>query len=215
MNLTEAIFGSMIAVFQSVWWLLPLALLLAFSRSPLFKGWLGEKTVQSGLGRRLDEQVYRPFHNLIIPAEGGTTQIDHLYLSPYGIFVVETKNYSGWIFGSANQARWTQVVYKKKHGFQNPLRQNYAHIKALLALLNLPENKFHSLVIFAGEAEFKTAMPANVCHLGQAVAYVKRFQTGILDGEEIERAAAVLSADEFAATRAKTRDHVRRLRQRK
>lgn len=215
MNPIDMIFSSMVAVFQSVWWLLPLALLLALGRSSLFKGWLGEKAVESGLGRRLDEHIYRPFHNLIIPAQGGTTQIDHLYLSPYGIFVVETKNYSGWIYGNVKQTKWTQVLYKKKHGFQNPLRQNYGHIKALSALLGLPESAFHSLVVFVGEAEFKTPMPANVCYLGQAVAYVKSFQIGILDGAQIEHAAALLSADEFAATRAKTRAHVRSLRNRK
>lgn len=49
---------------------------------------------------------------------GGTTQIDHILISPYGVFVIETKNYKGWIFGSAHQKKWTQQIYKKDLNFK-------------------------------------------------------------------------------------------------
>lgn len=61
----------------------------------------------------------------------GTTQIDHVFLSPFGVFVLETKNMRGWIFGSENQAQWTQQIFKQRFKFQNPTRQNYKHLKAL------------------------------------------------------------------------------------
>src|SRR5262249_40940194 len=53
----------------------------------------------------------------------------------FGIFCIETKSYKGWIFGNAQQEYWTQVIYRYRYKFYNPLRQNYAHIKAVEALL--------------------------------------------------------------------------------
>lgn len=175
---------------------------------------MGEAAVRSRLGRELDSETYTEFHDLMIPSRHGTTQIDHVYISKYGIFVVETKNYTGWIFGGEKQARWTQVVYKEKHYFQNPLRQNYAHIKALAALLNLPDSKFHSLAVFLGDCEFKTEMPPNVCRLQSAAEYIESFQTALLDEGQIQAAVAVLSSDEYRADKEKLREHTVRLRER-
>ena len=80
----------------------------------LFKGWFGEKSTQLGMWLYLDEQVYRRFHDVIVPSRNGTTQIDHIVVSVYGIFVVETKNHSGWVFGDEHAAQWTAVYYGKK-----------------------------------------------------------------------------------------------------
>ena len=56
------------------------------------------------------------------------TQIDHIVISQWGIFVIETKTYSGWVFGDAKSAQWTVSHFRRKDRFQNPLRQNYKHI---------------------------------------------------------------------------------------
>ncbi|PFC06082.1 nuclease-related domain-containing protein, partial [Bacillus cereus] len=62
---------------------------------------------------------------------GDTTQIDHIVIAETGVFVVETKNYEGWIYGNEKAARWTQGIFRKKSSFQNTFRQNYKHIKAI------------------------------------------------------------------------------------
>ena len=81
--------------------LIILWVVIAFILSlPKVKGILGEKSVALFLSK-LDPKKYRVFHDLYIPtAKGKTTQIDHLIISRYGIFVIETKNYKGWIYGS-------------------------------------------------------------------------------------------------------------------
>ncbi|WP_350617509.1 nuclease-related domain-containing protein, partial [Pseudomonas sp. HY7a-MNA-CIBAN-0227] len=78
-------------------------------------------------------------NNVTLPLpNGGSTQIDHVIVSIYGIFVIETKNYKGWIFGNEKQRQWTQAFPNgRKYKFQNPLRQNYLHIKTLADLLEL------------------------------------------------------------------------------
>ncbi|MED4785238.1 nuclease-related domain-containing protein [Brevibacillus choshinensis] len=81
-------------------------------KSATVKGFIGEKTVSTLLGR-LEKQKYRVLNDLLIPtATGNTSQIDHVIVSEYGIFVIETKNYKGWIYGDEDSQYWTQVIYK-------------------------------------------------------------------------------------------------------
>ena len=128
----------------------------------LLRGWIGEKKTTFKMWLSLDAKTYRRFHNVIIPSKNGTTQIDHLLVSPYGLFIVETKNKKGWIFGSENQPKWTQTLYRKKYSFQNPLRQTFRQKKILSEFLNLNESIIHTIVYFVGDCSFKTPLPANV-----------------------------------------------------
>ena len=128
----------------------------------LIKGWLGERMTAFGMWLKLDPEVYRRIHNVILPVRNGTTQIDHVVVSIYGLFVIETKNMDGWIFGSAQQETWTQQLFSKKFKFQNPLRQNYRHTRCLAEFFYLDHDLLHSVVFFIGNVELKTPMPDNV-----------------------------------------------------
>ena len=98
---------------------------------PKWKGKAGEKLVKRILSK-LDPKSYFVLHNVTVYTEyGDTTQIDHIVIAETGVFIVETKNYEGWIYGSEKAARWTQGIFRKKSSFQNPFRQNYKHIKAI------------------------------------------------------------------------------------
>jgi hypothetical protein len=167
MNALEPFFNVLLQNWPGVACLLGIFVLIKIITSPTFKGWFGEKMVLRGL-RKLDPAQYRVFHDLYLPhpSEQVTTQIDHVVVSPFGIFVIETKNYRGWIFGSEKQPQWTQQIYRRKHKFQNPLHQNKLHVKALMQFLNLPEDHFLSVVLFIGNTEFKTEMPDNVLNDG-------------------------------------------------
>src|SRR3989304_4617983 len=112
-------------IISALWWLIPLAILAGILQSPWFKGLFGELLVRLSAKFLLDEAEYRPIHNVTLPTPDGTTQIDHIFVSRYGVFVVETKNFTGWIFGDEKQATWTQKIYRNTYKFQNPLRQNF------------------------------------------------------------------------------------------
>ena len=89
------------------------------------KGALGELMGSAAGSPLLNKQVYRALKNVTIATSNGTTQIDHVIVSKYGVFVIETKNFQGWIFGAENQAQWTQSLPGgRKFRFQNPLHQN-------------------------------------------------------------------------------------------
>ena len=136
---------------------------------PRIKGFMGEAFVNIGALHRLNPSKYQVFKDLYLPRPDGlgTTQTDHVVVSPYGIFVIETKNMSGWVFGSEDDRKWTQSFPSgRKVQFLNPLHQNELHIQALSAFLSLPREVFHSMVFFTGKAEMKTAMPASVLTTG-------------------------------------------------
>jgi restriction system protein len=156
------------------------------------KGWLGEKITSVGMWALLDKETYRRIDNVIIWAPDGTTQIDHVIVSVHGLFVIETKNIKGWIFGDAKNDRWTQVIYGKKQYFQNPIKQNYRHTKCLSEYLNLDHGLFHSIVFFIGECEFKTTMPENIMNHG-LVPYINKFTGVCLSPEQVAQIQATLN----------------------
>lgn len=143
--------------------------------SAKIKGYLAERLVNKYLSK-LNRQDYTVYKNLILPLDDNDlTEVDHLVVSQFGIFVIETKNYAGWIFGSEHQAKWTQQIYKNKTQFQNPLRQNYKHCLAVGKLLGLISN-IESVVVFTERADFKTEMPSIVIKIGSLLAHLYSFE---------------------------------------
>jgi hypothetical protein len=178
-----------------------------------FKGWVGETSTQFGMWVKLDEKVYKRFHDLILQTETGSTQIDHVLLSRFGIFVIETKNYEGWIYGGQKQRNWTQNLFGKKFQFQNPLHQNYKHTKALSECLELDHAKIHSIIFFAGDADLKGQFPPNVMSQGLS-AYIKGFQSVIFSDVELDRLYYRLEQIKDGQTLWSTRQHVQNLKER-
>lgn len=157
------------------------------SRSSWLKGKVGEHQVSRTLKRKLKKKDYLIINDIVLPTrDHGTTQIDHLIVSRFGVFVVETKNMSGWIFGSERSPEWTQVIYSWKSRFQNPLRQNYKHVKAVEYSLKLSPTQVHSVVVFVGTGEARTEMPDNVIW-GKRVLpfYIKTFLKEVILEEEL------------------------------
>lgn len=96
--------------------------------------------------------------NLYIPKEdGSTTEIDLIMITGTGIYVFESKNYSGWIFGDEKQKNWTQNLQnKQKYKFLNPIWQNKGHINALKRILGMEDkDTFKSYIVFSERCELK------------------------------------------------------------
>jgi hypothetical protein len=160
-------------VVSGIWiYIIPLILLWLLTTA-WFKGLWGEFKVRLTIDIFLDGEHYHPIHNLVIKTPDGSTQIDHVVVSPYGIFVIETKHMKGWIFGDSRSKTWTQTLYRRKSLFQNPLRQNYKHTKAIENTLELSTDYVFSIVVFTGSAEFRTPMPSNVMHLNSLIPYIQ------------------------------------------
>lgn len=201
-------------IFEKVWWLVPVALIFALFRTSWFKGWLGEQMVRLSAGLMLPRKIYHPVHNVTLPTPDGTTQVDHIFVSRYGVFVVETKNMKGWIFGRERDRQWTQKIYRHTRKFQNPLRQNFKHVEALKKVLGIPPETVHSVIVFVGGSTFKTNMPANVTHAGGYVRYIKSFKQPVLSERQVEETLAQIKSGRLEPSSATHKAHVRSLKAR-
>lgn len=157
------------------------------------KGDIGESRISILNESGLDEN-HIGLDNVLIPLpDGGTTQIDHIVVSPYGLYIIETKNMGGWIYGNEYDSQWTQVLYKQKYTFQNPLRQNYKHCQVIASALNLDNSLVHSVIVFIGDSEFKTPLPANVLNGGTAyLNYIKQPREARIPLPELPRLIAAI-----------------------
>lgn len=126
----------------------------------------GERLVASELMRHYREWIL--MNDVLLPTSSGTTQIDHILVSPIAVFLIETKEMNGWVFGSPGQKHWTQSfaagrwsrkvgVRSRRFKFYNPLRQNEGHAKALVELGIVDRWRLRPIVTFVGDAQMKTA----------------------------------------------------------
>jgi len=195
-----------------LWYLIPIAILAGILKSPWFKGAFGECIVNFSAKLLLDKEKYRLIKNVTLPTEDGSTQIDHVIVSEFGVFVVETKNMKGWIYGSSNQKIWTQKIYKHSSKFQNPLHQNYKHVKTLESLLGLNEQQVHSVIVFVGDSTFKTKMPENVTYGGGYARYIKSKNTPVLNESQVMEIVSKIEQGMLARSFKTNREHARHVK---
>lgn len=144
------------------------------------KGSAGESLVSGYLQSMLDADQYHVIENVTLPTRHGTVQIDHIVVSVYGVFVIETKNRTGWIFGKPQWRTWTQTIYEDSYRFQNPLIQNSRHVQVLRAILRLSLHQIHSVIVFVGNSDFKTEMPENVTYDIECIDFIESKQKKVL-----------------------------------
>ena len=147
--------------------------ILSQSLSPSEKGDIGEDEVGSTLHSK-SNQDYRYIQNYRYKDENGNThQIDQIEIRKNGIFCIETKNYSGSIYGNENSKYWTQYIYSTKKNFYNPLMQNKSHVACLSRILNY-KYKINSIIVFA-QNNANNINIANVINKNQLLDYINNF----------------------------------------
>jgi len=156
-----------------------------------YRGKMGERTVASMLYQL--PQEYRIFNDIYIQREGRSTQIDHVVVSPYGVFCIETKNYSGLIYGSTHSDQWTQNIYGHKYYFNNPLRQNGTHVKALVSLLQIPAEKIVPIVVFLRDARMMNHVDGNLMELGVLLGFIRSFTSIVFSADEVVKMSFTLN----------------------
>lgn len=182
------IFAFLLAVFLLTNWL--------GLNLPGFKGIFAEYKLNRLLRWRL-ARGYRHFRKLkLLTVKEELVVVDHLVLSPFGIFVIMVKGYRGSIYGNVAEANWMRQYFGNKKQFMNPLHQNFKHVEAIKHHLQLQGTDLaqhvHSVVAFSRVAQFKTEMPANVTYVDTAPAYLKKFDEPCFDDEQLNRFAALL-----------------------
>lgn len=170
------------------------------------KGTVGELKVKKKLNPLLFGRVYhRLINNLLLLDENGKShQIDHIEIRENGIFCIETKNYIGIITGQENSEKWVQHLYKEKHEFYNPIRQNKSHIYHLNTILK-HQYPIYSIIVMVNNNAKSISCPY-VINLNQLKKYLKNFKSETsLKKEEMDKIYQTLIQ---AKTKLSTRQHV-------
>jgi restriction system protein len=202
---------------SAAWYLIPIFIFAIIIKSAWFKGVLGEWQVNLLIRFFLDKNEYHLIKNVTLPTDDGTTQVDHIIVSKYGVFVVETKNMKGWIFGSANQKQWTQKIFKHTSKFQNPLHQNYKHVKTLEALFlgnsSTKNDCIFSVIIFIGDSTFKTKMPDNVRFARGGIEYIKSKRDVAFSEDEVADIVEQIASGRLERSIKTNRQHVKHVKE--
>jgi hypothetical protein len=172
----------------------------------------GENIGEAKARQVLTDSFKSPDHHLLssitLPYEGGTTQIDHILVSTKGVFVIETKHYSGWIFAGEKSPYWTQVIYKFRNKFNNPIHQNYRHVKALRELLDfVPKEQIHSIVVFTGDAVFKNQIPNGVVYSSGLAEHINTFKEEVITQNRLQFIVGRLECTRYEISRQTDVEH--------
>ena len=144
------------------------------------KGRRGERQVAALLAL-LPKDKYKVINDLLIQRGGYSTQIDHVVVSVYGVFVIETKYYRGWIYGGENSEYWTKNVYGHKYELRNPLWQNEGHVKTITKLIEDPGLvPIYNVVAFSSQAKLKIDRSLPVMYWRQVVPYIRRYREPVM-----------------------------------
>jgi hypothetical protein len=175
----------------------------------------GEARLSRTLAVRFVPPDYHLLNHVTLRVKDGTTQIDHILVSRFGIYVIETKDHQGWIFGAADDRFWTKVHYRLNFRFQNPIRQNYKHVCAVRELLDfLPADSIRSAVVFVGDAKFKTAIPDGVFTMRGLVTHIEADTTEIMSLNRLQFCVGRLETARLSMSKAIDVEHVMALRRR-
>lgn len=151
------------------------------------KGYIGEKLVSKKL-KKLNKRKYKVINNLLLKTAKGSTQIDHIVVSKYGVFVIETKNYKGIIKGNEYDDNWNQILINKSKTLRNPIKQNNGHIKALKDLIpELRYKNIKSIILFTKRAKLKVNCESNVMYFNKVNKIIKKYRSEEFTKEEVEK----------------------------
>ena len=172
----------------------------------------GETLLRREIQTTFSGPDFHLLNHITLKIKDGTTQIDHILVSRFGVFVIETKDYKGWIFANAKHATWTQVLYRVKFKFQNPIFQNMRHVRAVEELLDfLPPEAIKSAVVFTGSAEFKTDMPSGVYTLPGLIDHLKSATEEVMSLNRVQFCVGRLETARLAITGQTDVEHVKSL----
>lgn len=135
------------------------------------------------------------FNTYLPISNNRTTEIDVILITHYGIFVFESKNYSGWIFGDENSKKWCQCLKSRyssqKEFFYNPIMQNKTHIKAVQKQIKRNDIAYHSIITFSNRCDLmEVPMGRNIIHrheVSELVTQICESNVKCLNDKQIEQ----------------------------
>lgn len=142
----------------------------------------------------LPRKKYHTFYNVLFIDGEHSTQIDHLVVSQFGIFVIETKGYKGKIYGGEKSQYWQQWIKGKKFNFYNPILQNAGHTRFLGYLLkDIADVAFIPIIVFANKAQIRSINSKIVINRKRLLRTILRYKTETLTADDVEKIIACIN----------------------
>jgi hypothetical protein len=164
-------------------WYLWILIILAFILDlfmPKIKEFLGEKPVEFHL-TDLDKSKYDIINNIIIKSGDSSTQIDHVVVSNFGVFVIQVENYKGKIIGKEYDESWYRRIHIEREKLHNPISENYKHIQALQEFLKeFDKLKYIPIVTFTTNAKLQVTSNTDVVYTINLVKTIKRYTEEVI-----------------------------------
>lgn len=171
---------------------------------------------------------YTILNDLVFRTDKGTTQIDHVVVSKYGVFAIETKNYRGEIYGDDKRQEWTQLIvtkvtyakkwwktytYVTKNHFYNPVKQSLGHAFRIKELLTeFPYAKIVPIVVFTGDAVLENVdSKYHAIYEENLLEVINDYKTTYLTNNDVQRVVSILVGNNVRET-VNDRQHVKNLR---
>ena len=170
-------------------------------------GWFGEHWTKQAL-KKLPKDKYKVINDVLILVDGCTHQIDHVVVSSYGIFSIETKQYNGYIIGSKYDKNWVRHIGKKKYYYTNPIRQNYGHVKALSSLLKIDDSMVHNIVCIPSNARLKIKHDGELVRNYNIVEKILSYKDVLID--DIDVMVSIIAKNNILDKKAK-KEHIRNI----
>lgn len=201
---------------EYVIFLLVLLIFDRVSRSSKYKGKYGEKEIIKILKRLPKEYII--FNDLLLQNGNKTSQIDHIILCKKGIFVIETKNYGGYISGNEFDKMWTQKIGRRKTEFEflNPIIQNKGHIEAIRQNLNINNRiPIISVVVFSTKGNINNVNSHTpVKYSSELKSFILKYDTNVLiSGNEVQEINIALTEKNIKGKKAR-KQHVKNIQRR-
>lgn len=206
--------------------ILGLAIWRKWYNSPKQKGKRGEHRVHDILSSLSKE--YHVLDDVVLKTENGTTQIDHVVISKFGVFAIETKNYRGDIYGDDNRKEWTQLIvtkvtyqkkwwktytYVTKNHFYNPVKQSVGHALRIKKLLSTFSNlKIVPIVVFTGDAVLSNVESNHhVIYEKSLLEVIYGYQTIYLKDDDVRTVLEIIKSGNLRES-VSDRQHVKNLK---
>lgn len=197
-----------------------LAILNGISNTPMGKGFLGEKYVAKNLGKD-KPGTRRTINNIYIKNKvGGTTQIDHVHINKNGIFVIETKNISGKIYGNEYSQEWKvykgsyfkkRKRYTNEYNFYNPIKQNETHVYNIKQFIN-SNIPIYSIIVFTSiDADLSNVTASNVIYLHKLKQEIEKERNQKITSKDIENIYNKIASIK-TNTKVTTTEHIKNIK---
>lgn len=204
-------FSSLYPILNNLAYYLAIAaccLFLWITKTARGKGWYGEFKVKCVLKRTKPGERYVINNLMLLSKDGRSSQIDHILINKNGVFVIETKNYSGRIYGKTDDQEWTQVLNygKSKHKLYNPIKQNATHVRTVQEVIGTSAPVISAVVFVKGNINFIKS--PNVYRLRELKHLLKSYFSKTLTAYEMENIYTTLNEARADITLS---EHVRRI----